>query len=102
MFIGVIIIFGFVNRFEDYKVFFFFFLRMKRRVFIVCVIMVVLMFILFIGLSNIVKYGYGYCGYFGLFIIVILFFILGYYKNKKFVKENLEVKWLVELNENVN
>ncbi|HEK8832965.1 TPA: hypothetical protein STX43_001316, partial [Clostridioides difficile] len=99
---GVTTIFGLVNRFEDHKALSFLSSRMKRRVFTACAIMVVSMLISLTGLSNIVKYGYGYCGYLGLFTIVIPFLTLGHYKNKKFAKENPEAKWPAELNENVN
>ncbi|MCC0656743.1 hypothetical protein IC175_09240 [Clostridioides sp. ES-S-0123-01] len=98
---GVTTIFGLVNRFEDHKALSFLSSKMKRRVFTACAIMIVSMLISLTGLSNIVKYGYGYCGYLGLFTIVIPFLTLGHYKNKKFAKEHPEAKWPADLDENV-
>jgi uncharacterized membrane protein YkvI len=40
-----------------------------------------------LGLSKIVKYGYGYCGYLGIVIIIIPFLTVGVYKNRKFTQE---------------
>ena len=45
------------------------------------------------GLDNIVKYGYGYCGYLGIFAIILPFLTIGVYKNRKFKKENPGYKW---------
>ena len=42
------------------------------------------------GLSAIVKYGYGYCGYVGIVIIVIPFLTVGVYKNQKYRREHPE------------
>lgn len=51
-------------------------------------IMVVSMGISFVGLTNVVKYGYGYCGYLGIAIIIVPLLTVGFYKNRKFMKEN--------------
>ena len=49
--------------------------------------MAVSMFISFAGLTNIVKYGYGYCGYLGIAVVVIPFLPVGVYKTRKYSKE---------------
>lgn len=93
---GVTCIFGLVNRFEDDRRLMFLNTRTKRRVFVACAIMLVAMAISLTGLSNIVKYGYGYCGYLGIFTIVIPFLTIGVYKNRKFKKENPGFKWYAQ------
>ena len=42
------------------------------------------------GLTNIIKYGYGYCGYLGIAIVVIPFLTVGVYKNRKYMREHGE------------
>lgn len=85
---AVCVIFGFVNRFENVKVL----QKVKsipaRRALVSAFIMVVSMTISFVGLTNVVKYGYGYCGYLGIAIIILPLLTVGYYKNRKFMKEN--------------
>lgn len=34
-------------------------------------------------LTNIIKYGYGYCGYLAIAIVVVPFLTVGVYKNRK-------------------
>ena len=85
---AVCVIFGFVNRFENVK-----FLQEVenvpvRRALVSVFIMVVSMGISFVGLTNVVKYGYGYCGYLGIAIIIVPLLTIGFYKNRKFMKEN--------------
>ena len=43
-----------------------------------------------VGLTNIIRYGYTYCGIFGVFIIVIPMLTIGHNKNKKFLEANPE------------
>ena len=43
-----------------------------------------------LGLTNIIKYGYGYCGYLGIAVVVIPFLTVGVYKNRKYMKEHGE------------
>lgn len=90
---GVTTIFGMVNRFEDHKKLMFIKEKKLRRAFISFVIMVVAILLSLTGLDNIVKYGYGYCGYLGIFAIILPFLTIGVYKNRKFKKENPEYKW---------
>ena len=40
------------------------------------------------GLSNIIKYGYGYCGYLGIAVVVVPFLTVGVYKNRKYLKDH--------------
>ncbi len=90
---GVTTIFGMVNRFEDHKKLMFLNSKTKRRVFVACLIMLIAMLISLTGLSNIVKYGYGYCGYLGIVAIIIPFLTIGVYKNRKFKRENPDHIW---------
>jgi len=39
------------------------------------------------GLTNIIKYGYGYCGYLAILIIIIPFLTVGAYKNRMYLKK---------------
>lgn len=96
---GVTTIFGLVNRFEDYEKLGFIKTQRARRAFVACAIMVIAVLISLTGLSNIVKYGYGYCGYLGIFSIIIPFLTIGVYKNRKFKKENPDHKWELDREE---
>ena len=40
------------------------------------------------GLTNIIKYGYGYCGYLGIAVVVVPFLTVGVYKNRKYIREH--------------
>ena len=51
-------------------------------------IIILSMSISMVGLSNIIKYGYGYCGYLGIVVVVIPFLTVGVYKNRKYLKEH--------------
>ena len=53
-------------------------------------IIVLSMSISMMGLSNIIKYGYGYCGYLGIAVVVIPFLTVGAYKNRKYMKAHGE------------
>lgn len=86
---GVGAVFGVVNRFEVNE----WLMKKipsgsKRRAGIALLIMVVAMFISLVGLTNIVKYGYGYCGYIGIVMVVIPFLTVGVYKNRKYMAEH--------------
>ena len=43
-----------------------------------------------IGLTNVIKYGYAYCGIIGIFVVVIPFLTVGHKKNSAFIKEHPE------------
>lgn len=85
---GVAVVFGFVNRFENNKIVSGIKNTQARRSVIAIFIMVVSMGISIAGLTNIVKYGYGYCGYIGIVFAVLPLLTIGYYKNRKYIKEN--------------
>ena len=57
-----------------------------RRGAIATAIMCVSMFISFAGLTNIVKYGYGYCGYWAIVFVIVPLLTVGVYKNRRFLK----------------
>ena len=44
------------------------------------------------GLTNIIKYGYGYCGYLGIAVVVIPFLTVGVYKNRRYIREHSLVR----------
>lgn len=83
---GVTSVFGFTERFEKTKVFSGIRQENLRRGVVALLIMAVSMGISLVGLSSIVKYGYGYCGYIGIAIIVVPFLTVGVYKNRKYAK----------------
>ncbi|MCJ7854692.1 hypothetical protein MUJ63_00070 [Lachnospiraceae bacterium NSJ-143] len=61
-----------------------------RRLVLSLLGIVVSMGLSMVGLTNIIKYGYGYCGYLGIFVIILPGLIVGHIKNKKFLKDNPE------------
>lgn len=87
---GVTTIYGFVERFEKIKVL----SKIKkitvRRIIVSSFIMILSMGISMAGLDKIIKYGYGYMGYLGIAIIIIPFLTVGAYKNRKFLKGQVE------------
>lgn len=83
---GVTSVFGFTERFEKTKAFSGIRQENLRRGVVALLIMAVSMGISLVGLSSIVKYGYGYCGYIGIAIIVVPFLTVGVYKNRKYAK----------------
>lgn len=85
---GVTTIFGFVARFERLKIFASIKSAPVRSAIVSAFIIVLSMTISIAGLTNIIKYGYGYCGYLGIIVVVIPFLTVGVYKNRKFIKEN--------------
>ena len=83
---GVVVVFGFVNRFENASYLQFMKNTHVRRGVIATAIMCVSMFISFAGLTNIVKYGYGYCGYWAIVFVIVPLLTVGAYKNRRFLK----------------
>ena len=57
-----------------------------RNALLSAIIMIISMGVSLMGLTNIIKYGYGYCGYIGIAFIVIPFLTVGVVKNRKFQK----------------
>lgn len=88
---AVCVIYGFVARFEEIKPLQKIKNMQKRRALVSGFIMCVSMAISFAGLTNVVKYGYGYCGTIGIFVILIPLLTVGFYKNRKFIKEKQAV-----------
>ncbi len=84
-------IYGMVVRFESNPIF----VQkidniLTRRVILSLLCVVVSMGLSTVGLTNIIKYGYGYCGYLGIVIIILPGLIVGHIKNTKFLKEHPE------------
>ncbi len=87
---AVVVVFGFINRFEGAKACMAISNTQLRRGAIAVFIMGLSMFISFAGLTNIVKFGYGYCGYFAVVIVIVPLLTVGVYKNRKYLKEHPE------------
>ena len=87
---GVTTIFGFVARFEKLPIFKKIESAPVRSAIVSAFIIVLSMSISMMGLSNIIKYGYGYCGYLGIAVVVIPFLTVGAYKNRKYMKAHGE------------
>lgn len=83
---GVTTIFGFVARFEKLRIFRSIKSAPVRSAIVSAFIIVLSMSISMVGLSNIIKYGYGYCGYLGIAVVVVPFLTVGVYKNRKYLK----------------
>lgn len=82
---GVGAVFGIVSKFENNeKIAKIAPSKNARRLGISAIMMAVAMFISLAGLTNIIKYGYGYCGYIGIAIIIIPFLTVGVYKNRHY------------------
>ncbi|WP_071142862.1 YkvI family membrane protein [Acidaminococcus timonensis] len=85
---GVTTVFGFTARFSEMSA-----LKKVTRnavirsaivtLFIICLSMTVSM----AGLTNIIKYGYGYCGYLAIAIIIVPFLVIGRMKNKRYATD---------------
>lgn len=85
---GVTTIFGFVARFEKLSLFKKIKSAPARSAIVSAFIIILSMTISMAGLTNIIKYGYGYCGYLGAAAVVIPFLTVGVYKNRKHIKEH--------------
>lgn len=90
--------FGFVARFENMRVLKNVENPVKKRIIVSAFIIIVSMTISLAGLTNIIKYGYGYCGYLAIAIIIVPFLTVGVYKN--YHTKSIEVKEGVEVYEN--
>lgn len=82
-------VYGLIPRFQGAKV-----LKNmseKKSAFIIALLAIVIsMGFSLVGLTNVIKYGYSYCGIFGVFIIVIPMLTIGAKKNSAFLKEHPE------------
>ena len=89
---AVTTIFGFVARFESHGAFSAIKSAPIRGAIVSAFIIVLSMSISMMGLTNIIKYGYGYCGYLGIAAVVIPFLTVGVYKNRRrFAEQEKEV-----------
>lgn len=85
---GVTTVYGFTARFSELN-----FLKnvsdkpVVRSAIVTAFIIVLSMTVSLVGLTNIIKYGYGYCGYLAIAIIIVPFLTVGVYKNKKFDRD---------------
>ena len=89
---GVTTVFGVVARFENVRPLMKINKPIIRRVIVSACVMILSMAVSMVGLSNIIQYGYGYCGYVGIVIIIIPFLTVGVYKNRKFIKAHPEFR----------
>ena len=89
---GVTTVFGVVARFENVRPLMKINKPIIRRVIVSACVMILSMAVSMVGLSNIIQYGYGYCGYVGIAIIIIPFLTVGVYKNRKFIKAHPEFR----------
>lgn len=89
---GVTTTYGFVARFEKLPLFRRISSAPARSAIVAAFIIILSMTISLAGLTNIIKYGYGYCGYLAIAVVVIPFLTVGVYKNRKFLKEHPECK----------
>lgn len=89
---GVTTVFGVVARFENVRPLMKINKPIARRIIVSACVMVLSMAVSMVGLSNIIQYGYGYCGYVGIAIIIIPFLTVGVYKNRKFIKAHPEFR----------
>ena len=87
---GVTITYGFVSRFENAPFYKGIASHTTRNAISSVSIIAISMGISLLGLTNIIKYGYGYCGYLGIAVVVIPFLTVGVYKNRKYMKEHGE------------
>lgn len=88
---GVTTTFGFVARFGENKLLSKIKSKTKKNAVVSAFIIVLSMTISLVGLTNIIKYGYGYCGYLAIAIVIIPFLTVGVYKNRKYIRNN-EIK----------
>lgn len=87
---GVTTVFGFTARFSEISA-----LKkvseksVVRSAIITFAVIVGSMAVSIFGLTNIIKikYGYGYCGYLAIAIIIVPFLTVGYYKNKRYASD---------------
>ncbi|MDO5714734.1 MAG: hypothetical protein Q4Q07_09910 [Tissierellia bacterium] len=87
---GVTITFGFVSRFENMKTLSSVKSVVARRAILVIFIIALSMIISMLGLTNIIKYGYGYCGYLAIGAIILPLLTVGAYKNRAYRREKLQ------------
>lgn len=87
---GVTTVFGFTARFEKLRIFHSIKSAPVRCAIVSGAIIMLAMTVSLAGLTNIIKYGYGYCGYLAIAIIIVPFLTVGVYKNRAFVRAHPE------------
>ena len=98
---GVTTVFGFTARFSETKC-----LKkvshnaVTRSAIVTLFIIIASMTVSVAGLTNIIKYGYGYCGYLAIAIIIVPFLTVGYYKNKRYASDSEYRARIDAMNEN--
>lgn len=86
---GVGAVFGVINRFGELPA-----LTKRisnqstRRLCLALLVIAAAVFVSLAGLTNIIKYGYSYCGYLGIAVVVIPFLTVGVIKNHRFQSGN--------------
>ncbi len=84
---GVTTVFGFTARFEKMKIFSPIKNSSVRCAVVSAGIILLAMTVSMVGLTNIIKYGYGYCGYLAIGVIILPFLTVGVYKNRRFIRD---------------
>ena len=98
---GVTTVFGFTARFSEMNC-----LKkisksaVIRSAIVTLFIIIASMTVSIVGLTNIIKYGYGYCGYLAIAIIIIPFLTIGRYKNIRYAKNSAYRARIDAMNEN--
>ena len=98
---GVTTVFGFTARFSEMNC-----LKkisksaVIRSAIVTLFIIIASMTVSIVGLTNIIKYGYGYCGYLAIAIIIIPFLTIGRYKNIRYAKDSAYRAHIDAMNEN--
>lgn len=98
---GVTTVFGFTARFSETKC-----LKkvshnaVTRSAIVTLFIIIASMTVSVAGLTNIIKYGYGYCGYLAIAIIIVPLLTIGYYKNKRYASDSEYRARIDAMNEN--
>lgn len=85
---GITTVFGFTARFSEAE-----FVKkispnaVVRSAIVTLFIITLSMSVSMVGLTNIIKYGYGYCGYLAIAIIIVPFLTVGVYKNRRYMND---------------
>lgn len=98
---GVTTVFGFTARFSEINILKKISSRsVIRAAMVTAFIIIASMTVSIAGLTNIIKYGYGYCGYAAIAIIIVPFLTIGHYKNKRYASDKEYRARIDSMNEN--
>lgn len=98
---GVTTVFGFTARFSEINILKKISSRsVIRAAMVTAFIIIASMTVSIAGLTNIIKYGYGYCGYAAIAIIIVPFLTIGRYKNKRYASDKEYRARIDSMNEN--